>query len=153
MLNIDLPYDPAVQILGIYWRGNVCPQKTYPWVFIVTLFLIARKVEVPTCLSLSKYVCVVYTYSGINSHKMKWSAVLINAIPQWLSGEESACNAVAAGDAGSIPGSGRSPGWGRGNLLHCFLSGESHGQRSLAGSGLQSCRVRHGWSDLARMHW
>ena len=65
MLNIDLPYDPAVQILGIYWRGNVCPQKTYPWVFIVTLFLIARKGEVPTCLSLSKYVCVVYTYSGI----------------------------------------------------------------------------------------
>ena len=31
----------------------------------------------------------------------------------WLSGKESACN---AGDAGSSPGSGRSPGEGNGNL-------------------------------------
>ena len=36
-----------------------------------------------------------------------------------------------AGDAGSIPGSGRSLGGGNGNSV--FLSGKSHGQRSLAG--------------------
>ena len=35
-------------------------------------------------------------------------------IPQWLSSKESACN---AGDTGSIPGSGRSPGKGQGNSL------------------------------------
>ena len=33
-------------------------------------------------------------------------------LPQWLSSKESACN---AGDAGFIPGSGRSPGGGHGN--------------------------------------
>ena len=33
---------------------------------------------------------------------------------RWLSGKESACN---AGDPGSIPGSGRSPGGGNGNPL------------------------------------
>ena len=32
----------------------------------------------------------------------------------WLSSKESTCN---AGDTGSIPGSGRSPGEGNGNLL------------------------------------
>ena len=32
----------------------------------------------------------------------------------WLSGKESACN---SGDVGLIPGSGRSPGEGNGNLL------------------------------------
>ena len=37
--------------------------------------------------------------------------------PQWLSGEASTCNAGDAGDAGLIPGSGRSPGGGRGNPL------------------------------------
>ena len=37
------------------------------------------------------------------------------------------------GEAGLIPVSGRSPGGGNGNLLHCFLSGKPHGQRSLAG--------------------
>ena len=35
-------------------------------------------------------------------------------LPRWLSGKESAYN---AGDIGSIPGSGRSPGKGNGNPL------------------------------------
>ena len=35
-------------------------------------------------------------------------------LPWWLRGKESACN---AGDPGSIPGSGRSPGGGNGNPL------------------------------------
>ena len=37
-----------------------------------------------------------------------------NGLPLWLSGKESACN---AGDPGSIPGLGRSPGEGNGNPL------------------------------------
>ena len=40
---------------------------------------------------------------------------------------------VTAGDRGSIPGSGRSPGEGNGNPLPHFLPGESHGRSSLAG--------------------
>ena len=36
----------------------------------------------------------------------------------------------SAGDLGSIPGSGRSPGEGHGNRLQ-FLPGKFHGQRSL----------------------
>ena len=48
-----------------------------------------------------------------------------------LDGKESACN---AGDLGSIPGSGRSPGEGNGWLsTPVFLPGEFRGQRSLAG--------------------
>ena len=38
-----------------------------------------------------------------------------------------------AGDVGSIPGLGRSPGGGNGNPTPVFLPGESHGQRSLVG--------------------
>ena len=45
-------------------------------------------------------------------------------------GKESACN---AGDLGLIPGSGRSPGGGHGNLLQCSCLENPHGQRSLAG--------------------
>ena len=37
--------------------------------------------------------------------------------PQGLSGKESTCNVGNAGDWGSIPGSGRSPGGGHGNPL------------------------------------
>ena len=38
-------------------------------------------------------------------------------LPTWLRGKESACNARDAGDMGSIPGWGRSPGGGNGNPL------------------------------------
>jgi len=55
-------------------------------------------------------------------------------------GKESACNGGGgdAGDMGSIPGSGRSPGGGHGlpvggHPTLVFLPGESHGQRSLSG--------------------
>ena len=50
--------------------------------------------------------------------------------PSGLSGKESACN---AGDPGSIPGSGRSPGVREWLPISVFLPGKSHGQRSLAG--------------------
>ena len=60
----------------------------------------------------------------------------------------SACN---AGDLGSIPGSGRSPGGGNGNPLQfsCLenpMDGESHGRRSLAG---YSPWCRKSWTGLS----
>ena len=39
----------------------------------------------------------------------------ICGLPWWLSDKESACN---TGDVGLVPGLGRSPGKGNGNLLH-----------------------------------
>ena len=48
--------------------------------------------------------------------------------PGGSDGKESPCN---AGDPGSTPGSGRSPGKENGNLLQYFAV-KSHGQRSLA---------------------
>ena len=56
--------------------------------------------------------------------------------PRRLSGKESACN---AGDAGLIPGWGRFPGKGNGNLPPVFLPGKSHGQRSLVGCSPWGC--------------
>ena len=65
---------------------------------------------------------------GMTTH----SSIL--GLPWWLSGRESACNARAPEDTGSIPGLGRSPGGENGKLLTpVFLPGEFHGQRSLAG--------------------
>ena len=56
-------------------------------------------------------------------------------------GKESTCN---AGDLGSIPGLGRSPGEENGNPTPAFLPGKSHGQRSLVGyRPMGSQRVEH----------
>ena len=45
-------------------------------------------------------------------YKYLYSCIVPPGFPQWLSGKESAC---PAGDAGLIPGSGRSPGEENGN--------------------------------------
>ena len=51
--------------------------------------------------------------------------------PGSSAGKESSCD---AGDLGSIPGLGRSPGGGHGNPLQYYSCLENpHGQRSLAG--------------------
>ena len=51
-------------------------------------------------------------------------------LPWWLRGEESTCN---AGDPGSVPELGRSP--GEGNGYHSsIVAWRTHGQRSLAGT-------------------
>ena len=42
-------------------------------------------------------------------------------------------SAYNVGDPGSIPGSGRSSGWGNANPLPVLFPGKSHGQRSLVG--------------------
>ena len=47
---------------------------------------------------------------------------------------------VNAGDTGSIPGLGRSPG-GEMQSAPVFLPGESHGQRSLAGYRTWDCKT------------
>ena len=52
-------------------------------------------------------------------------------LPRWLRGKEFTCQ---AGDIGSVPGSGRSPGERRKwQLTPVFSPGKSHGQRSLVG--------------------
>ena len=53
--------------------------------------------------------------------------------PRDLAGKESTCNAGDTGDAGSIPGLGRSPGRGKLQPTPVFLPEKSHIQRSLAG--------------------
>ena len=58
-------------------------------------------------------------------------------MPVGTRGKESSCN---AGDLGLIPGSGRSPGAGNGNLLQHYCLKKFHGQRSLAGCSPWCCK-------------
>ena len=58
----------------------------------------------------------------------------VQGFPGGASGRESACNEGNPGDSSSIPGLGRSPGGGQGNLLqHSCLKNPMDCQRSLAG--------------------
>ena len=66
----------------------------------------------------------------VGIHWYVYICIYIGYIHIWLSSKEPACN---AGDIGSILGSGRSPGRRKWQPTPVFLSGNSHGQRSLAG--------------------
>ena len=68
------------------------------------------------------------------------------SFPGSSDGKESACN---AGDLGSIPGSGRSPGKGNGNPLQSSCLGNSMDRRaSWAHESVRSQRVGHDWATI-----
>ena len=85
-----------------------------------------------------------------------------NGLPQWLSSQESACNAGAARDAESIPGLERSPGGGNGNSLQysCLENPMDRGVRRvtktwtrlkwlsmhLACMTIQNVNIRENWN-------
>ena len=62
---------------------------------------------------------VIYSYVSLwfNFSDLSKFTLLIDVLAQWLSSKESACNARATGDMGSVPGLGRSPGGWHSNPL------------------------------------
>ena len=82
------------------------------------------------------------------SSKFSWIFLTFGASPV-AHGKESVCNARAAGDSGSIPGSGRSPGEGHGNPLQysCQENPRDRAAWHATVHGLQ--RVGHSWSPFA----
>ena len=48
-LNIELPYDPTIPLLGIYPEKTIIQKDTYIPMFIAALFTIARTWKQPKC--------------------------------------------------------------------------------------------------------
>ena len=58
-------------------------------------------------------MCTVLHWTPGNEALRFWcSTYIFEGLPQWLNGKEPTCNAEDAGDVGSIPGLGISPGGG-----------------------------------------
>ena len=82
-LEIELPYDPAIPLLGIHTKETRIERDTCTPMFIAVLFIIARTWKQPRCPSadecISKLWCI-YTmgyYSGIKNNRfesvlMRW---------------------------------------------------------------------------------
>ena len=70
-----------------------------------------------------------FTFTSLSQKKKKQK----HGLPRWCSGKEFTCCVGDARDAGSVPGSGRSPGGGHGNPLQYSCLENPHGQRSLVG--------------------
>ena len=70
-------------------------------------------------------------------------ASVLKGFPGGSDSNESTCE---AGDLGSIPGLGRSPGEKNGYTRQYSCLENSHGQRSLVGHSSGGCRVGHDWA-------
>jgi hypothetical protein len=57
-LNIDMPYDPAIPLLGIYPKkcNTGYSRGTYTPMFIIALFTIAKLWKQPRCPTTDKWI-------------------------------------------------------------------------------------------------
>ena len=82
-LEIELPYDPAIPLLGIHTEETRMKETHVPPMFIVALFIIARTWKQPRCPSAVEWIrnlWYIYTmeyYSAIKKNTfesvlMRW---------------------------------------------------------------------------------
>ena len=76
-LKIELPYDPAIPLLGIYPKKPIIPKDTCPTMFIAALFTIDRTWKQPKCPSTDEWIKKmwhIYTmecYSAIKRNEIE----------------------------------------------------------------------------------
>ena len=74
-IKIELPYDPAISLLGIYPEKTIIQKETCTTMFIAALFTIARTRKQPRCPSTDEWIKKmwhIYTmeyYSAIKRNK------------------------------------------------------------------------------------
>ena len=75
-LKLELPYDPAIPLLGIYPEKTIIQEDTCTLMFIEALFTIARSWKQSKCPSTDEWIkkrWYIYTmeyYSALKSNKM-----------------------------------------------------------------------------------
>ena len=55
-LKIELPYDPAIPLLGIYLEKTIIQKETCTPIFTAALFTIVRKWKQPKCPSTEEWI-------------------------------------------------------------------------------------------------
>ena len=75
-LKIELPYDLAIPLLGVYPEKTIIQKESYTTMFIAALFTIARTRKQPKCPSTDEWIKMwhVYTmeyYSAIKRNKIE----------------------------------------------------------------------------------
>ena len=76
-LKIELPYDPAIPLLGIYPEETIIQKESYTTMFITALLTIARTWKQPKCPSADEWIKKmwhIYTmeyYSAIKRNEIE----------------------------------------------------------------------------------
>jgi hypothetical protein len=79
-LNTDLPYDPAIPLLGIYPKecNPGYSKGTCTPMFIAALFIIAKLWKQPRCPTTDEWIKImVLVHNGILlSHEEEWNVII-----------------------------------------------------------------------------
>ena len=67
-LKIELPYDPAIPLLGIYIEETIIQKDTYIPMFTAALFTITRSWKQPKRLSTDKWIKKMWHLSTMQYH-------------------------------------------------------------------------------------
>ena len=78
-LKIELPYDPAIPLLGIYPEKTIIQKDACAPMFIAALFTIARTWKQPKCLSTEEWIKKMWCiYIYIHTHTYTYSGILLS---------------------------------------------------------------------------
>ena len=76
-LKIELPYDPAIPLLGIYPEKTIVQKESCTTMFIAALFTIARSLKQPKCPLTDEWtkkmwcIYIMEYYSAIKRNKIE----------------------------------------------------------------------------------
>ena len=79
-LKIELPYDPAIPLLGIYPEKTIIRKELCTTMFIVALLTIARTWKQPKCPSTEEWIkkmCHIYTMEYYSAIKRNETELLV----------------------------------------------------------------------------
>ena len=78
-LNIELPYDPAILLLGIYPDKTIIQKDTHTPMFTATLFTIVKTWKKPKCPSvddLTKKMWYIYIYIPLDTYTVEYYSTI-----------------------------------------------------------------------------
>ena len=78
-LGMNLPYDPAIPLLGIYPNKTILPKGTCTAIFIAALLTIARAWGQPICPSTEKWIKKMwyrYTMEHYSAIEKQWDWII-----------------------------------------------------------------------------
>ena len=77
-LEIEIPFDPAIPLLGIYSKDykSFYYKYTCIWMFIAALFTIAKTWKQPKCPSMIDWTGKMWHIWNLCSHQKRWVCIL-----------------------------------------------------------------------------
>ena len=82
--EIELPYDPAIPLLGIHTKETRTERNTYTAMFITALFIIARTWKQPRCPSADEWIRKLWYVYAMKYYSAIKKNVFESVLMRWM---------------------------------------------------------------------